>query len=183
LGGDKAVAFHGRFDRVTDAMENNVSQLPHAALLTFHPADSTGGNVAIHALHARVRRVLVGDELWFHYVTALPAELGGFHMLDSTVGALGSNHDVDCSGRSEENRKLPKHRPPVGGCQQRLLGAYNASPRQEDSERDQYEAEDENHWDDEKDNYADVWVAGVASKLDWQNEQPGKTGGRHEGDA
>ncbi|HVO64708.1 MAG TPA: hypothetical protein VMT53_27550 [Terriglobales bacterium] len=178
-GGDKAIAFHGRFDRIMDAMENSVSQLPQAALLTSHPANSTRGNVAIYALHVRVRRVLVGDELWFHDVTALSAELGRFHMLNSTIGALGPNHDVNCSGYSEKDCKLPKHSSPVGGRQQRLLVAFDAPPRQEDSERDQYEADDEDNRDYEKDHYADVGVAGVASKLDWQNEEPGKAGGRH----
>ena len=40
---------------------------------------------------------------------------------------------------------LRMYSPPVGGRQQCLLGAFDAPPRKEDPERDQYQAQDENN--------------------------------------
>ena len=60
---------------------------------------------------------------------------------------------------------------------------FDAPPGKEDPERDQYQAQDEDNWDENKDQNADVWVAGVASKLDGQNEQPGEPSGGHQRDA
>src|SRR5271167_2782080 len=119
----------------------------------------------------------------FHDVAALSAKLGRLHMLYRAVCALGPNDDVSDGGHGEENRQPPNEGPPVGGRQQRFLGAFDAPPGKEDSERDQYQAQNEDNWDDNKDHNADVWVAGVASKLHWQNEQPGEAGGGHQRDA
>src|SRR5271165_1058595 len=181
-GGDQAVAFHGRLDWVFDAVENYVPELPGTGYLAFDPALRAWGNVAIHAFHARVRRVLMGGEFRFHDVTALSAKLGRLHMLYSAVCALGANDDVHYAGHGEENRQPASEGPPVGAHQQCLLGTFDAPPGKEDSERDQYQAEDEDNWDDNKDHNADVWVAGVASKLDGQNEQPGEPSGGHQRD-
>ena len=51
-GGDQTIAFHGRFNRVADTVENDVHQLPGTGLLTFHPPSRARGYVAIHAFHA-----------------------------------------------------------------------------------------------------------------------------------
>ena len=64
-----------------------------------------------------------------------------------------------------------------------MLGTFDAPPGEEDSECDQYQDQDEDNWGENKDQNTDVRVAGVASKLGWQNEQPGKPGGGHQRDA
>src|SRR5208283_3315205 len=91
---DQAVAFHGRFNRVMNAFKNRVNKLPGAALFTLQPTGGARSNVALHAINSRVCRVLMGDEFRFHYVTALPAELWRFHVLNSAVGALRPDDDV-----------------------------------------------------------------------------------------
>src|SRR4029453_16432986 len=96
--------------------------------------------------------------------------------------ALRSNDDVNCGGHGEENRKSPNVDSPVGGHQQPLLDTCDAPPAKEDPEGDQHEAEDEDDWNQNKDDYADVRIVGVASELDRQNKKPGEAGGGHERD-
>ena len=120
---DQAVTFHGRFNRVMNAFENRVNQLPGACLLTFYPTDCTGSNVAIHAFDSRMGRVLMGGEFGFHNVAALPAELRRFHVLHSAVCALCSDDDVCGGGYREENGQFPNVGSTVAGSKTIVLSA------------------------------------------------------------
>src|SRR5208337_5384798 len=95
------------------------------------------------------------------------------------VCALCPNDDVNGGGHGEENGEFPNVDPPVRTIQQSFLYRFNTPPREENSQGDQYKAEDENNRDKNKDNNADVRIIGVTSKLDRQNEQPGEPRGRH----
>ncbi len=180
---DQAVAFHGRFNRVMNAFENHINQLPGTCLLTFHPTDCTRSNVAIHAFNSRVGRVLMGGEFRFHDVATLSAELWRFHILNSAICALGPNHDVGGGGHRKENRKLPNVGSPVAGSKQSCSARTDAPPGKEDPESDQHETQDEDNRDHKKDDDADVGIAGVPSKLGWQSKQPREASGGYQRDA
>jgi hypothetical protein len=125
----------------------------------------------------------MGGEFRFHDVTALPAELWRFHVLNSAVCALCPNEDVNGGGHGEENGEFPKVHAAVGTFQQSFLDRFNTPPRKENSPSDQYQAEDENDRDKNKDNNADVRVAGMPAKLNRQNEEPREAGCGHQRDA
>ena len=101
---DQAVALHGGLNRVMDAFENGVNELPGTALFALQPTSRTGSNVATHALNSGMRRVQMGGEFGFHDVTALPAELRRFHVRNRAVCALCPNDDVERGGHSEKDR-------------------------------------------------------------------------------
>ena len=58
-GGDEAIAFHGRLDRVVDGVENNVHQLTGAGFLTLHPPNGAG------ATWQPTHSTLVCGEFWW----------------------------------------------------------------------------------------------------------------------
>jgi hypothetical protein len=148
-----------------DAFENRINQLPGTSLFTFQPTGCARSNVAIHAANSRMGRVLMSGEFRFHHMTALPAELWRFHVLNRTVCALCANDDVSGGGHSEEDRKLPNVCSTVPGYPQVMFGATDAPPGKEHAKRDQDEAGNEDNRDQNKDNDADVGIAGVPSKL------------------
>src|SRR5215831_18276069 len=115
LGWDKAVAFYGGFNRIVDAFENGVNQLPSAPFFTLHPTRCTRSNVAPHALNSRVRRVLMSGEFRFHDVTALSTELWRFHVLNSAICALCPDQNVEACGNGEKDYELPNVDSPVTG--------------------------------------------------------------------
>src|SRR5271165_2405106 len=155
-----------------NAFEDRVNELPGTTLFALQPAGCTRGDVAIHAVNSGMGRVLMGDEFRFHDVTALPAELWRFHVLNRAVGALCPDDDVCGGGHGEEDGELPDVDSPVSGCKQILFGAEDALPGKEHPERNQDESENEDNRDYKKDDDADVGIAGVSSKLSGQNEQP-----------
>jgi hypothetical protein len=108
----------------------------------------------------------MSGEFRLHDMTALPAELWRFHVLNSAVCALGPNDDVNGGSHGEENGEFPNIDPPFRTLQQSFLDRFNTSPRKENPQGDQYKAEDENNRDKNKDNNPDVRIIGVTSKLD-----------------
>ncbi len=97
-----------------------------------------------------------------------------------TVGSLGPDHDVDrCSYgkeyRQSSNVSLPVRRRQTG--RSRCVCAPGKRRGQSKSGRRRRRLESRM-----KDDDADVGIAGVSSKLDWECEQPGEAGRRHQGD-
>ena len=64
-----------------------------------------------------------------------------------------------------------------------MFSASDTPPGKEYSERDQNQPEDEDNRDQKEDDDADIGIARVPSKLDWEDEQPREAGGSHQGDA
>src|SRR5215471_2016320 len=125
-----------------------------------------------------MRRILVRAEFRLHHVTTLAAELNRVHVLDGAIGALRSDDDVKRTGNSEKDRKLSNVTSPVGVDQKLAPQPFHMLPRQENSEGNQDEAQNENDRNQNENDNPNVWIAGVPPKLDRQNEQPGKAGGR-----
>src|SRR5271165_5869089 len=101
-GRNQAVAFHGRFNRTRETVENHVDELVRARHFTLQPPSRARSHVAIHAKDIRMRRILMCRELRFHHMATLAAELGSFHVLYGTIGALCSDHDIDRGSYNKE---------------------------------------------------------------------------------
>jgi hypothetical protein len=115
-------------------------------------------------------------EFGCHDMAALPAELDRLHVLDGSVGSLCADDDVDCRSHGEEDREFPKIGAPVLTDGESFLDSL---PGEENTHGDQHQARYEDNWDDDKDENADVRIAGVSSNLGRQNEEPRKTGCSH----
>jgi hypothetical protein len=112
----------------------------------------------------------------FHNMAALPAELDCLHMFHGPVGSLCADDDVRCSGHVEEDRKFPKIGAPVLADWESFL---DPPPGKENTQRDQQQPGYEDSWDGDKDENADVRIAGVSSNLGRQNEESRKAGCGH----
>ena len=73
-------------------MEGHRKDLAHAGELAAHEPGSAGTDVAFDALHARVRRFLVGGVLRLHHgVAGLAAERHRIHVIDGAVAELAGH--------------------------------------------------------------------------------------------
>jgi hypothetical protein len=113
-------------------------------------------------------------------MATLSAELDCLHVLDGSIGSLCADDDVHRSSHSEEDRKSPKIYTPVLADRESFLDSPSGK---ENTHGDQQQTSYEDNWDDDKDENADVRIAGMASNLEWQDEEPGKTGRGYECDA
>lgn len=109
-------------------------------------------------------------------MAALPAELDGLHVFDGPIGTLCADYDVDCSSYNEEDRESPKIGAPVLANGESF---FDSPPSEKNTYGDQQQTSYEDNRDDDKDENADVRIAGMASNLEWQDKEPGKTGCGH----
>src|SRR5581483_10476774 len=97
--------------------------------------------MALDALHAGMRRILVGGELGTHYVvTRLSAEGHRIHVVDRGVTELAGNYQVQDGRRADEVNQPPKLAvcPTEGRRWPGVFAAAHFFPALEpDAERDQ----------------------------------------------
>jgi hypothetical protein len=111
-------------------------------------------------------------------VTGLAAELHRLHLVDGPIGDEAHDQRVDQSGDAEEKPEPPPgHARLDGGLSAEAV--VNAAPRQVDAERHQQEPGDEQDWNDDEDDDADVRVRS-ATALDRQDDQPRNQCGDHQ---
>src|SRR5258707_11516556 len=93
-GRNQAITFNGGCDWSRITVESDAHQLADAGRLSSYPTRCAGRNVAFHAAHLRMRRVLMANEFRLHHMARLPAKLKSFHMAHPTKCALTGNHNV-----------------------------------------------------------------------------------------
>ena len=84
-------------------VERHREHLPHAGELALHEPPGARPDMALDALHARVRRVQVGRVLGLHHVVAgLAAERHRVHVVHRAVAELAGDGDVHDRGDADE---------------------------------------------------------------------------------
>ena len=120
-----------------------------------------------------MRRSLVCREFRLHDVAALAAELNRFHMLHSPVGPLSGDDDIGSRCEGEKNHNAPY------GCRAVQYGSKPfpcAASSEIDANGDQRKAQAKEQRDGDKNNQADIGIAGVTPNLHRQHGQPGEAG-------
>ncbi len=187
----RAQVVHGNRDRPRVEVEGHGDELPRPGELRLDEPVRPLSDVALHALHPRVGRALVGRELGLHdRVAGGPAELGRLHHLDALVGADPEDEGVDAGGGDEDERGLAGGRPVEvedgelhgGVVLGERLQATLAGPPQ--AEGDEGEAQQEEARQDQEGQDAEVGGCPVlAHDVDGEEEQEQEGGDRGEGRA
>src|ERR1019366_9500285 len=134
-------------------------------------------NVASSAAHFLVRSDEVRRELRLHHMTALPAELHGLHVFHRTIGQLASDDDIRECHHSEENAGPAPGGLPVG---QGVEALDHAASRQHDADCNQHQSGEEQGWNRNEHQQANVWIPDMSANIRWQRKQPGEARQRHQ---
>ena len=104
-------------------------------------------------------------KLRLHYVAGLSAELDRFHILDRSVGKLGSDNQI------EEGRHTQKNRQPAQCCSAVDHGGGKALLQpafgEENPQGNQRQSCEEDDWNVNEDDQADVRIVDMPPDLDW----------------
>src|SRR5262249_21947587 len=106
-GRDQTIAFHRGSDRPRIRIKYHCGQLPGSCHLAVKPPGGSWRHVAGYTFNGLVRRPSVRSKLGLHHVTALAAELNGFHMLDCPITYLTSNEHVRDRHHTEKDGGTP----------------------------------------------------------------------------
>ncbi len=140
--------------------------------------------MALHAFHARVRRVLIGGVLRLHHgVTGLSAEGHRIHVIDGAITQLAANDDVDHGRETDEVNQLAQFR--VIPAESWELGRVNmlaafALPLEPHAQRDENQSAEKRAGDGQKGEHAEIGILGFAFHRDGKKEEPDHGGGRDE---
>ena len=89
------------------SVERDRDHLAHAGKLALHEPPGARADVALHAVHPRVRRILIGGEFRLHDgVAGLAAEGNPVHVIDGAVSKLAGDRQVQQCGGAEEVSQL-----------------------------------------------------------------------------
>ena len=142
-----------------------------------------------YAIHARMRRTLIGAELRSHHgVTRLPAERGGVHVGDALIGRKTENHDVQERGDTDKHQAVPYHRRlhVDGGINGRqFTGGPELAAAKEYPDGHQQEAKDKNSGQQQENQNTDIRVGrtGQDEIVNPESDQgDGTAGGQYHAD-
>ena len=94
-------------------------------------------------------------------------------MADGAVRNLSPDNDVHKRDDTKEPGNPTESSPAIEGSVSQTLS--NAPLTQVDSDWNQRQASEEQHWKDQEDNDSDIWIADVAAKLLRQYKKPRDT--------
>ena len=166
---------HRRGDGTAIAVEQLAEHLPHTTQLGLYVGAPPRADVALHALHVAVRRVLVGSVLGRHAVARRPTEARRVHVLDRGVAEVAAHEHVEAGGHEHEDRDishlavLPPQSAELPSVGPAALLAAVAQPH---AEGDQHEAADEGHRQGDDEEQTEVWVLCAFAYVHRQHEQP-----------
>ena len=106
--GNKTIAFERRWNRSRERVCYNFGELPDPRRFGSDPAGSSGHHVTLDALYSGMRCVPIGRELRLHGMAGRSAELWRLHVLDCSIGELGSNQEVKQCGGAEKPSYTPQ---------------------------------------------------------------------------
>ena len=170
----RAQVVDGHGDRPRVEVERHRDELPGAGELGLHEPVRARADVALHALHPRVRRALVGRVLGLHHrVAGGAAELRRLHHLDALVGARPPRIiSVDDRSAARKTRTLRRTRSTLRSRPAAVVrrlprpAAAVAHALAPEAERDQRQPEDEDAGDDQEGEDAEVRAAVVADEVE-----------------